>query len=148
MGGLKASRTVVGSMLALTLVACGGDGDESGSSKREWQAEHRDLVAAFGRDLDATTMTLNQGEKTATLSACTQLADDAKEMRDEVFPVSNKQVERPLRQSVDLALMASDNCLKGGRDPGGARQVEEAMRQVADARRAFQEAEGAISDWR
>lgn len=147
MRGLRGSGAVV-SMLALTLVACGGDSDEGGSSKREWEAEHRDLITAFGRDLDATTMTLNQGEKTATLNACTQLADDAKEMRDEVFPVSNKQVERPLRQSVDLALMASDNCLKGGRHPDGAHQVEEAMRQVADARRAFQEAEGAISDWR
>lgn len=146
MGRMRAGGAAVVSMLVFTLVACGGDG-EGGSSKSDWQEKHGDLVAAFARDLDATATTINQGERTATLNACTQLADDAKEMRDDAFPVPNKQVERPLRQSVDLALMASDNCLKGGRDPDGARQVEEAMRQLKDARAAFQEAQAAISSW-
>ena len=133
--------------LAIALGACGGDGGGGASNKAEWEEEHGSLVAAFSRDLDATNNTINQGEKTATLNACTQLRDDAQEMKSEVFPVPNEAVDAPLRRAVDLAIQASDNCLQGGRSAEGARQVEAAMREINDARAAFDEAQAAIDAW-
>lgn len=134
-------------VIATGLGACGGDDGGGAASKAEWEDEHGELVAAFSRDLDATNNTINQGEKTATLNACTQLSDDAKEMRSEVFPVPNEAVNTALRRAVDLAIQASENCLQGGRSAEGARQVEAAMRELNDARAAFAEAETAIDAW-
>jgi hypothetical protein len=135
-------------VMAVGLGACGGDDDGGGAAnKAEWEQEHGDLVAAFSRDLDATNNTINQGERTATINACTQLRDDAQEMKDEVFPVPNQAVDGPLRRSVDLAIQAADNCIQGGRSAEGARQVEAAMREINDARAAFDEAQTAIDAW-
>jgi hypothetical protein len=152
-GGMRrmwtgAARMTMVLAIAIGLAACGGDDDGGGAAtKAEWEEEHGDLVAAFSRDLDATNNTINQGEKTATLNACTQLRDDAQEMRSEVFPVPNDAVNGPLRRSVDLAIEAADNCLQGGRSADGARQVESAMAQLNDARSAFNEARAAIDAW-
>ncbi|MDQ3980272.1 MAG: hypothetical protein M3314_12080 [Actinomycetota bacterium] len=135
-------------VLAAILVSCGEDGD-SAQSKDAWQEEHADLIAAYEKDLDAAGDTINRGEKQATISACTQLSDDAKEIKDEALPVPNPAVDGPLRQSVDIALTAADNCIQGGRttEEHGARRVEAAMKELTDAHRKFLEAKAAIEAW-
>jgi hypothetical protein len=144
----KAVVVACGVGLAASLAGCGGDGD-SAQSKDAWQEEHAALIAAFEKDLDAAGDTINRGEKQATISACTQLSDDAKEMKDEVFPVPNPAVDGPLRQSVDIALTGADNCIQGGRttEEHGARRVEAAMKEITDARQKFLEAKVAIEAW-
>ena len=144
-------RTVAraGEVLLLgTLVACGGD--DGTDTKAGWQKEHGDLVIAYEKDLDAAGDTINRGEKQATISACTQLSDDAKEMREEVFPVPNPAVDGLLRQSVDLAVTGADNCIQGGRttEEHGARRVEAAMDELTDAHQKFLEAKAAIEVWK
>ena len=144
----KAIVVACGIGLAVTMAACGDDG-ASGQTKDAWQKEHADLVAAYEKDLDAAGDTINRGEKQATLSACTQLSDDAKEMKDEVFPVPNPAVDGPLRQSVDIAITAANNCIQGGRSSAehGARQVESAMKELTDARQKYLESKAALEAW-
>lgn len=144
----KAAVIACGIGLAATLVGCGGD-DEGVKTKAGWQKENGDLFAAFEKDLDAAGDTINRGEKQATISACTQLSDDAKEMRSDVFPVPNAAVDTALRQSVNLAVTGADNCIRGGRDTSdaGARQVEAAMKELTDARQKFLEAKVAMEAW-
>ncbi len=135
-------------VLAAAMVACGGGGGGE-NSKAAWQRKHGDLVTAFEKDLDAAGNTINRGEKQATISACTQLSDDAKEMKDEDFPVPNPAVDGPLRQTVDIALTAADNCIQGGRttEEHGARRVEAAMKELTEARQKFLQAKAAIEAW-
>ena len=142
-------RALVATMAVVAIAACGGDGEDDGAatSKQDWERKHGALLAAFGRDLDAANTTISQGEKQATISTCTQLSDDAKEMRNEVFPVPNPQVNRPLREAVDRAIDASENCIRGGRNPEGAHDVEVAMDQLKAARTSFAEAQAAIAAW-
>ena len=144
----KAAVAACGVGLAAALVACGGD-DGSVETKDAWQDKHGDLVAAYEKDLDAAGDTINRGEKQATISACTQLSDDAKEMKDEVFPVPNPAVDGPLRQSVDISITGANNCIQGGRSSAehGARQVEAAMKELTDARNKYLEAKAALEAW-
>jgi hypothetical protein len=140
---------MVAALIVAALAGCGGDDGGGTQSKSAWQREHGDLFAAFEKDLDAAGDTINRGERQATISACTQLGDDAKEMREEVFPVPNPAVDGPLRASVDLAVRAADNCVQGGRTSAehGARQVEAAMRELTDARQRLLEAKAAMDAW-
>ena len=140
--------TVAAVAVAASTGACGGKDDAT--TKAGWQKKNGDLVAAYEKDLDAAGDTINRGEKQATLSACTQLSEDAKEMRNEVFPVPNSGVDGPLRASVDLAVKGADDCLQGGRNTAeaGARQVEAAMKELTDARQKFLEAKAAIEAWK
>ena len=145
---LRRAAAIVGVVVAgAALFACGGDDDEALTTRSGWQSKHGDLVAAFEKDLDAANDTISKGEKQATISACTQLSEDAKEMRSEVFPVANPAVDVPLRKAVDLAVQGADNCIQGGRSAAGADQVEAAQRELADAFNAFRDAKAAIDTW-
>lgn len=138
-------HAALAAMAAVTLAACGGDGG-SEDTKEGWQDEHGSLVAAFSRDLTDALNVINQGERTTTLNTCTQVQDDAREVRDSALPVPNAAVDTALRRSVEAGLRAAENCLRGGRETN-ADAVEEAQRQFAEARQAMDEAESAINVW-
>ena len=143
----KACALTAALAMAVTLAACGG-GDDA-SSKDRWWKKHGDLVGAYEKDLDAAGEAIGRGEKQATVSACTQLSDDAREMKDEVFPVPNPAMDAPLRASVDVALTGAGNCIQGGRSSAehGARQVETAMKELRDARQKYLEAKEVFEAW-
>lgn len=148
MRGQRGTVVAVALLVLAAAPACGEDDDTT--TRAGWRTEHADLVAAYEKDLEAARDTINRGERQATISACTQLADDATEMRSEVFPVPDPAVDVPLRQSVDLALQGADDCIQGGRSSAdaGARQVEAAMKEIADARQRYLEAKAAFEAWR
>lgn len=145
MGRRARGAVLVLVLVALSAAACGGDGG-GGESKDDWYGEHRELISAFSRSLGDGLNTINQGERTRTLSTCTQVIDDAKEVQEKALPVPNPAVDGPLRKAVDEAIKAGENCLKGGRQTD-ARAVEAAQVQFTDARKAMDEAEAAINVW-
>jgi hypothetical protein len=131
---------------ALVLAACGDD--DGGSTKPSWEKEHGDLVTALGRDIDDAAAALGRGERNVTLGACTQLSDDAQEVRSEALPVPDSTVDAALRRAVDLAAKAAASCIEGARNPQGGASVEAAQREITDARQAMNEAETARRSWR
>ena len=142
-------RTVAVLSAALAVVvgtACGGGG--GGTTKEAWRKEHGRLVAAFGRDIDAAGTALDQGERSTTIGACTQLSEDAKEVRKEALPVPDPASDAALRRAVDTAAKAAASCLQGARSGQGADAVEAAQREIADARRAIDEADAALAAWK
>jgi hypothetical protein len=64
----------------VTLAACGGGGDGK-ATPAEWKKKQGDLVAAYSRDLTDAINNINQGSRDNTLSSCTQVSEDAKEVR-------------------------------------------------------------------
>lgn len=147
MGGMRAVLAGVLLLFVAAGVACGGNGEQA-NTKEGWEKEHGDLYAAFRRDLDAAGDAVNQGEKTATLGACTQLAEDARELRSDALPVPNPAVDGPLRRAVDLAITAAQHCIAGARAAEGARDVEAAQRELPRARQALAEVDAALTAWR
>jgi hypothetical protein len=150
MRGLSRRAAAVAALAAaalITLAACGGgDGGGGADSKEEWQDEHGALVDAYSRDLSAAVNTINQGERQSTINTCTQVRDDAMEVRENAFPVPNSAVDGPLRSAVDFGIKAADSCLTGARNTN-ADAVEDAQRDFAEARKAMDEAEAAIKAW-
>ncbi len=128
---------------------CGGGDGGGGNSKEAWQDENGDLVSAYSRDLTDALNTINQGQRAATTGSCNQVKDDGTELRKQALPVPNPAVDGPLRKAIDLGLSAADHCLQGaaGSAEHGAREVEAGQRDFADARKAMDEAEGAIKVW-
>ncbi|MGH9224642.1 MAG: hypothetical protein ACRD2W_12890 [Acidimicrobiales bacterium] len=147
MRGLSRRAAAVAAAALITLAACGGgDGGGSADSKEEWEDEHGALVEAYSRDLSAALNTINQGERQNTINTCTQVKDDAIEVRENALPVPNSAVDAPLRSAVDFGIKAADSCLTGARNTD-ARAVEAAQRDFAEARQAMDEAETALKAW-
>ena len=148
----RAARLVLTSVavVAATLLSACGGGDSGGATtKAAWQKKNGDLVAAYGRDLTDAVNTLNQGQRAATTGSCTQVADDAKDLRSKALPVPNPTVDSALRKAIDAGIAASDRCLKGAVETGsqGANDVEEAQRQFATASKSMDDADAAIKAW-
>lgn len=148
MSGRAGSAAVLAMAAALlVLAACGGgDGGGGADTKEGWQDKNGDLVDAYSRDLSVALNTINQGERTATISTCNQIIDDAKEVRSQALPVPEAAVNTPLTKAVDTGIKAAESCLTGARNTS-ARDVESAQRDFAEARKAMDEAEAAIKAW-
>lgn len=131
--------------VAVSLGACGG-GEEGAASKEEWLKEHEALVNAYSRDLVDALNVINQGERQATVASCTQVVDDAREVREEALPVPNAEVDTHLTKAVEVGIEAGQACLRGARETN-ADAVEEGQRLFAEARKAMDEAEAALDDW-
>ena len=115
------------------------------SSKEEWEDQNGSLVEAYSRDLSAAVNTINQGERQNTINTCTQVKDDANEVKSTALPVPNNAVDGPLRTAVESGIKAADACLNGARNTD-ARAVEAAQRDFAEARKSMDAAEAAIRD--
>lgn len=131
---------------AALLVGCGDDGGGGTASKEEWLEEHETLVNAYSRDLSDAVNVINQGERNATMASCTQVVDDAREVRSEALPVPNAEVNTHLTKAVEVGIEAGQACLKGARETS-ADDIEEGQRLFAEARKAMDDAEAAIDDW-
>ncbi|MFP5317250.1 MAG: hypothetical protein ACLGI2_03030 [Acidimicrobiia bacterium] len=144
---MRRGRWTVAAVVACGLVlgACGG-GEEGAASKEEWLEEHEALVNAYSRDLVDAVNVINQGERQATVASCTQVNDDAREVREEALPVPNAAVNTHLTKAVEVGIEAAQACLRGARETN-ADAVEEGQRLFAEARKAMDEAEAAIDDW-
>lgn len=138
--GVAAIATAV-----MTMTGCGGAGGP-GDSKAAWERGNGELVAAYSRDLDDAIDNIDQGARAATVGSCTQVADDARELENQAFPVPDGTVDAALRQAVDAGRAAAASCLAGSRG-GGARDIERAQGEFADARRALDAAQAAITAW-
>ena len=146
MRGLVRKAAVLATAAVITLTACGG-GDGGGTDTKEgWQDEHGELFEAYSRDLSAAGNTINQGERTLTISTCQQVIDDAKEIKAKALPVPDSAVDGPLRTALDMGIKAGEECLTGARNTD-ARSVEAAQRDFAEARKAMDEAEAAYKAW-
>jgi hypothetical protein len=134
--------------VALLAGGCGGGGGGDGevASRAEFDERHGEALAAFGRDLDATSNTLNQGDRTAILPSCNQLGESARELREDVLPVADAEVQRTLTAAFDAAAQAAATC-RTGAQTGEARTVEQAMAEMGEAREALDRAEAALAAW-
>jgi hypothetical protein len=132
---------------ALALAACGDDGGGA-DTKAGWEDQHGSLLASFRRDLDAAGDAVNRGERAVTLGACMQLAEDARELREEALPVPNPAVDAPLRRAVNAAVTGAEHCVAGARAAEGAHDVELAQKELPEARQALREADAAYTAWR
>lgn len=131
--------------VVLVMLGCGPSGGP-GVSKAAWERGNGELVAAYSRDLDDALDNINQGARAVTVGSCTQVADDAKELGDQAFPVPDGAVDAALRKAVEAGRAAAASCLAGSRG-GGARDIERAQAEFADARRALDAARAAITAW-
>lgn len=147
--GRRMARTSLALVAAAALAGCGGGGGGKPTSKADWQKKNGSLVTAYGRDLTDAVNTLNQGQRAATTGSCTQVAEDAKQLRSKALPVPNASVDAPLRNAIDTGIAASDRCLKGATETGsqGANDVEEAQREFAAASKSMADADAAITAW-
>ena len=145
---MRRSRWAVAALVASAalLGACGGDGGGGTASKEEWLEEHEALVNAYSRDLVDALNIINQGARQETVASCTQVQDDAREVREEALPVPNAAVNTHLTKAVEVGIEAAQACLKGARETS-ADDVEEGQRLFAEARKAMDEAEAALDDW-
>jgi hypothetical protein len=145
MGRLAAGARVAAAAVtaAVTVAACGGGGG-GGDTKAGWQKKHGPVIQSFSRDLGDAQNNINKGERSATLSSCTQVSEDAKEVRKEALPAPDPAVDADLRKALDLAVKAAADCLQGGRDVQ-ARAVEAAMAELNDARASLDKAQAGIN---
>lgn len=144
----RAGRVVAAAVVGIAVLAgCGGGGGGgSAGTKAEWEEQNGQLVAAYSRSLDDAMNNINQGARANTVGSCTQVADDARELDDQAFPVPNPTVDAALRLAVDNGTKAAASCISGS-GAGGARDIEKAQVEFQDARRAMDDAESAISAW-
>lgn len=122
--------------------ACGGGGNGS-SSPAGWKKKHASLIAAYDRDLADAVNNINQGARDNTVASCNQVKETAQEVK-KALPAPDAAVTTALAKATDSSIAAADDCLKGARATD-ARAVEAAQREFADARKAFDEADGAIA---
>ena len=136
-------------LLALVAGACGGDSDGGGAAanKSDWEEQHGATVRAVSTDVDASDQALTQGDRALILSSCNQLEEDLVDAR-EALPVPDATVDGSLRAAFDAIDTAGDTCLRGARIANDNHLVEQAQREMKDARSKMDEAERAIENWR
>ncbi len=137
-----------GVLLALSLGACGGDSGDGGAAgnKADWQAKHGAVVTAVSTDVDAANAALDKGDRPVILSSCNQLQEDLADARKAV-PVPDATVDARLRAALDAVGTAVPTCLQGARIANDNHLVEQAQREMKDARTKLDEATKAIDDW-
>ena len=141
-------RVAVGALLALALGACGGGSDDGAAAgnKAGWEAKHGAVVTAVSTDVDAANAALDKGDRPVILSSCNQLQEDLADARKAV-PVPDATVDASLRAALDAVGTAVPTCLQGARIANDNRLVEQAQREMKDARTKLDEATKAIDDW-
>ncbi|MDQ3898604.1 MAG: hypothetical protein M3326_15400 [Actinomycetota bacterium] len=137
-----------GVLLLLALGACGGGSDDGGApaDKRGWEAKHGAVVTAVSTDVDTANAALDKGDRPVILSSCNQLQEDLADARKAV-PVPDATVDARLRAALDAVGTAVPTCLQGARVASDNRLVEQAQREMKDARAKLDEATKAIDDW-
>ena len=133
--------------LALALGACGGGSDEgAATNKADWQSEHGPVINAVSLDVDAANDALTKGDRAVILSSCNQLQEDLADARKSL-PVPDAAVDGSLRSALDSIGKATPTCLQGARIANDNHLVEQAQREMKDARTKLDEAQKAIDSW-
>ncbi|HEX2048694.1 MAG TPA: hypothetical protein VHF27_13080 [Acidimicrobiales bacterium] len=134
-------------LLALVLGACGGDSEEgAATNKAEWEARHGPVINAVSLDVDAANDALTKGDRAVILSSCNQLQEDLADAQD-ALPVPDPAVDGSLRAAIDSIGKATPTCLQGARIANDNHLVEQAQREMKDARTKLDEAQQAIAAW-
>ena len=134
-------------LAALVLGACGGDSDEgAATNKADWQSKHGPVVKAVSLDVDAANDALTKGDRAIILSSCNQLKEDLADAQA-ALPVPDATVDGSLRAAFDSIGKATPTCLQGARIANDNHLVEQAQREMKDARTKLDEAEQAIDAW-
>ncbi len=132
---------------ALAVGACGGDSEEgAATNKADWQAKHGPVVKAVSLDVDAANDALTKGDRAIILSSCNQLQEDLADAQ-KALPVPDATVDGSLRAALDSIGKATPTCLQGARIANDNHLVEQAQREMKDARTKLDEAEKAIDSW-
>ena len=134
-------------VLALAVGACGGDSEEgTATNKADWEAKHGPVVKAVSLDVDAANDALTKGDRAIILSSCNQLQEDLADAQ-KALPVPDATVDGSLRAALDSIGKATPTCLQGARIANDNHLVEQAQREMKDARTKLDEAEQAIRAW-
>jgi hypothetical protein len=135
-------------LLAGALVAgCGGDsGGGAAPDKSDWDKRHGAAVKAVSLDVDAANGALDKGDRPVILSSCNQLQEDLADARKSL-PVPDATVDGALRPALDAAGAAATTCIQGGRTANDNKIVEQAQREMKDARARLDDAQKAIAAW-
>ena len=134
-------------LLALALGACGGDSDDgAATNKADWESKHGAVLNAVSLDVDAANDALTKGDRAVILSSCNQLQEDLADAQ-KALPVPDPTVDGSVRAAFDSIGKATPTCLQGARIANDNHLVEQAQREMKDARTKLDEAQKAIDAW-
>ena len=134
-------------LLAVAFGACGGDADEgAATNKADWESRHGAVINAVSLDVDAANEALTKGDRAVILSSCNQLQEDLADAR-KALPVPDATVDGSVRAALDSIGKATPTCLQGARIANDNHLVEQAQREMKDARTKLDEAQRAIDAW-